>query len=190
MESQPRLKQRRFQFSLRALLVFIAAVSLALAAMRIATPGWASGAVSVTVGVFVIAIAIGIGSSGVRRVFWVAFAACGSAYLIVTMSFHQEFVEQLVTSKIVAAARDAFHPPSDFTNGPIVQTPPPLVSRLTSGTPGIVYGEWLVVYGDDYAIMNTNFVLIGQCIWSLILAMLGGSVGRIVARTATRRQNE
>jgi hypothetical protein len=179
MEDTP--PKRRFQFKLRTLLLAIVAVSLALAAMRFASAAWVSGAVSATVGVFISAIAIGIGSSGVRGAFWIAFAACGGAYLIVTMSFNQEFVEQLVTSKVVALARDAFHPPSDYSHGGLPdETPPALMSRQAGGTLGVEAAPWLNI-GPDYAVMNTNFVLIGQCIWSLILAMLGGMLARFAA---------
>ena len=172
----PKRKRRWFQFSLRTLLLFIVAASLALAAMRYSTSAWATGAVTLTVIILLFSAAIGASSSGDRRAFWIGFAICGSGYLVVTMSFVPEFVERLATSQAVAFLRDRFHPPSEFQSQPTLapDTPAALMPSQLGIVPGSSIPLWLIDFGEDYKMMSAHFVLIGQCTWALILATVGG----------------
>ncbi len=182
-KAEPSKRQRRrFQFSLRGLLLFIAALSLTLGAMHYATAAWAVGAVNLTVLVLLVSAARSVGARDNRRSFWLGFAVCGSAYLVATMSFAPEFVEQLGTSKVVAFLRDQFHPASQFPNySPLVETPAALMPSQLGINPGVSIPQWYSNYGEDYEAMTKNFVLIGQCVWALILGTLGGMLSQFAA---------
>jgi hypothetical protein len=194
MQSEPskavaaKPKRFLFQFSLRGLLLFVAALSLALGAMHYATAAWAIGAVNLTVLVLLISAAFAVGTRGDRRSFWLGFAVFGSAYLVATMSFAPEFVERLATSKAAAFLRDQLHPASQFPNySPlvIVETPTALLPSQLKYEPGQNIPGWYSLYGEDYEAMTRNFVLIGQCIWALILGALGGMVSRLTRSRPT-----
>ena len=75
----PKLKRRWFQFSLRALLIFVVAACFAFAAMKNATYAWTTGVVTVTVLVLIASIALAFSSPIDRRPFWTGFAVCGCA---------------------------------------------------------------------------------------------------------------
>src|SRR5437868_8447080 len=109
--------QRFFHFSLRTLLLFVVAASLALAAMRYATSAWASGIVTLTVLLLIASVALAGCSGGVRRPFWVGFAICGIGYFALVMSPYPlapEILETLGTSRSVVFLRDKFHPAEDY----------------------------------------------------------------------------
>jgi hypothetical protein len=186
------MKLRRFQFSLRSLLIFIAAVSLVSAAMRYSTAAWTTGVVTVTVFLLLASIALAFSSPIDRRPFWIGFAVCGVAYLFVVGStgfVAPEFVLRLATTKSVEFLRDKLHPPSDF------------VEYLPGGPPGrpptrVFYSPALPLlpsqvikntysYQSDtderYGAIAWNFLLIGHCLWALLLGTLGGMLARFAA---------
>jgi hypothetical protein len=180
----PKRKRRSYQFSLRGLLLFIAAPSLTLGAMHYATEAWAIGAVSLTLFILLFCAALAVGSRGDRRSFWLGFAVCGGAYLIVTMSFAPEFVERLATSKAVAFLRDQFHPASQYPNynpRDEIPTPTALMPSQLKYEPGQNIPPWYSNYGEDYEAMTRSFVLIGQCAWALILGSIGGMLAQFAA---------
>jgi hypothetical protein len=187
------MERRRFQFSLRTLLIFIVAASLALAAMRYSTAAWTTGVVTVTILLLLGSIMLAFSSRSDRRPFWIGFAVCGVAYLIVVGStgfVAPEFVLRLATTKSVEFLRDKLHPPSDF------------VEYLPGGPPGsprqrVFYSPALPLlpsqvikntysYQSDtderYGAIAWNFLLIGDCLWALLLGMFGGMLAQFAAR--------
>jgi hypothetical protein len=177
--------------------LFVVAASLALAAMRYATPAWASVIVTATIFTLFVSIALAVCSRGERRSFWIGFAICGTGYLaVVTTPIAPEFVMRLATTRSVAFLRDEFHPPTDYQytsggngfplTGPVAPEPPlPLL-------PSQISKEYSYQSFTDFAYETVawNFLLIGQCIWALILATLGGSLVRlIVSRGAGELQD-
>lgn len=181
---------RRWQFSLRAILLLFAAASLAAAAMRFATAAWASAVVTATVLTLLVSVALAISSRGERRSYWIGFAICGGGYLAgvtsITSFFAPEVVMRLATTRSVAFLRDEFHPPSSFkfttggpfsTAGPVAPEPPlPLLPSQKSKS-----YSYQSFTDDSYETIAWNFLLIGQCIWAMILAALGGMLVRLIA---------
>jgi hypothetical protein len=151
-------KLRHWQFSLRTILLFVVAASLALAAMRYATPAWASAIITATVFTLLLSTALAACTRGDRRSFWFGFAICGIGYFAVVMTpVAPEIKEQLATTRAVTFLRDSFHPLENVASN---QGYPPSPTTW----------EW-----DQMAV---SFRLIGQCLWALILATLGGSLVR------------
>ena len=112
--------RRRFQFSLRTLLVGVVAVSFAMAAMRFATLGWAIATVSVTVLLLLFSVVLTV----YRRPFWVGFAICGIGYLMLTVApFMSELRSFLITSESVWFLQEKLHPTTDPANGPYSSMP-------------------------------------------------------------------
>ena len=161
----------RFQFSLRALSIFIVAASFALAAMRFVTAGWANAVVNITIFALLFSIVL----AAYRRPFWIGFAICGIGYLaLVESHFAGDFVERLITTRTVYSLRDMFHPQQDYF-------PPGFVEANRKGLGANFNRREVVDDTDRWQAMVTNFRLIGTCIWVLILATLGGMPARFAA---------
>ncbi len=176
----------RIQFSLRALLLGVVAVSFTLGAMRYATPAWTTGVVTFTILLLIASIALSITSRIDRRSFWIGFAVCGWAYLVVVGSagvIAPEFALRLATTKSVEYLRDKFHPPDDF-NGPqqsfrFAPALPLLPSQVIKNT----YG-YQADTDKDYSAISWNLLLIGHCLWALIIASFGGVLARFAGGRA------
>jgi hypothetical protein len=147
------MKLPRFQFRLRTLMIGVVALSYALAAMRFATPAWATATVSVTVFLLLFSIVLAV----YRRPFWVGFAICGNVYLAIAMMpvspalmDLRNLIETLITTRSVRFLLQQFHP-----------------NDLSS-------------YSEHYS----NFMQIGQCLWALIIATVGGMIARFAAGRA------
>jgi hypothetical protein len=159
-------KREWHQFSLRTLLLFVVVVSVIFAAMRIATPAWASAVISATVLTLLFSIVLAV----FKRPFWIGFAICGTFYLgFVKTPFAKEFVDNLVTTHAVAFLRDRFHPYSDYPS-----TRLPGASAATQASANRA--------SDDYDEMRRNTRLIGECLCTLILGTLGGTLARFAVR--------
>ena len=163
--------RRRFQFSLRTLLIFIVAASLALAAMKFATSAWADAVVNVTIFGLLFSVVLAV----YRRPFWIGFAICGIGYLVlVEAHFASDFVDRLITTRSVESLRDIFHPEADYY-------PAGWNRGLSAGADSEVLNRGMHAWDA----MAHNCRLIGTCLWVLILAALGG----MLAQFAAGRQN-
>jgi hypothetical protein len=173
MEAKPPKKNCNFQFSLQALLAFIVAASLALAAMRFATTAWADAVASVTIFGLLFSIVL----AAYRRPFWIGFAICGIGYFALDqMRFAPDFVDRLITKRSVDSLREMFHPQADFF-------PPGWVEANLNGQGRSLYFDQSAVSDGNYKWqeMASNFRLIGACLWIWIFATLGGMLARFVA---------
>jgi hypothetical protein len=207
MDNTSQHPRRFFRFSLRALLLSVAAMALALAAMRFANIAWASAVVTITILALLASMAVAAGRRGERRSFWIGFALCGSGYLaVITTSLDPELVLKLATTQSIAFLRDKFHPGSDFQSAPVIgggafqvlvqppansgaldepDAPLPLLksqerSYFDPGSAALPFQ-----YSEDYKAMVENFLLIGHCIWALIIAFVGGTLARFAAGLPT-----
>ena len=186
MEGEP--PKRRFQFRLRTLLLVVVAASLALAAMRYSTSAWTTGVVTVTVLLLIASIALAFCSRIDRRPFWIGFAACGWAYLVVIGStgfVAPEFALRLATTKSVEFLRDKFHPPEDFNEPQQGFRFAPALPLLPSQVVKNTY-SYQTDTDKDYPAIAWNFLLIGHCLWALIIATLGGTLARFAAGRSRR----
>ena len=160
----------RFQFRLRTTLLFVAAVSLALAATRSATSAWASAIITMTVLTLLVSVALAIGSRGERQSFWIGFAVCGAGYFAVVLTpIAPHITEYLATSKAVSLLRDQFHPQPEYR---LANPPTPTQSEIIA----------VNALGEEWNSRARNFRWIGESIWALILGTLGGMLVRLVAR--------
>jgi hypothetical protein len=196
MDNPSQHPQRFFRFSLRTLLLFVVAASLALAAMRYANYAWASGVVTVTVLMLLASVTLAATCSGEVRLYWIGFAICGVGYLLFVTGFANilapELVMRLATTQSVAFLRDQFHSPSDYQYTEVIPngysqmrqtvTPQPPKRPLLRSQVEKQLGNWA---DESYQTMAESFLLIGHCIWALIIAALGGALARFAARRAT-----
>jgi hypothetical protein len=179
----PKRKRRWFQFSLRTLLIGVVAASLALAAMRYSTSAWTTGVVTVTILLLIASTALAFSSRIDRRPFWIGFAVCGWAYLVVIGStgfVAPEFALRLATTKSVEFLRDKFHPPEDFNEPQQRFRFAPALPLLPSQVIKNTY-SYQTDTDNDYPAVAWNFLLIGHCLWAIILATLGGVLARFAA---------
>jgi hypothetical protein len=196
MDNAANHPRRFFRFSLRALLLFVVAASLALAAMRYATSVWASGVVTVTVLMLLASVALAACSRGERRSYWVGFAICGGGYLLATTCltsvFAPEFMVKLATSQSIVFLGEKFHPHSDYEQAEkaaAAANPYPYSGGYSSPPrrpllPSQVLKDWNTFAEGGYEATAINFLLIGQCVWALIIAILGGTIARFAATRA------
>jgi hypothetical protein len=160
---QPKRQRRWFQFSLRTLMIFIVAASLALEAMRFATSAWANAIVSFTMLALIFSLVLAV----YRRPFWIGFAICGISYLVLVEShFAGDFVDHLITTQSVDSLREVFHPEADSFVRP---------SPNGQSTPAVL------VRRPGWEVKARNFHLIGSCLWVLILGALGGMLAQFAA---------
>jgi hypothetical protein len=87
------------------------AASLAFAAMKFATLGWAIATASVTVLLLLFSVVL----AAYRRPFWVGFAICGIGYLMLAeMPFMSALRSFLITSQSVWFLLERLHPVTDY----------------------------------------------------------------------------
>ncbi|HKD38429.1 MAG TPA: hypothetical protein VKB78_16560 [Pirellulales bacterium] len=106
-----------------------------------------------TVSVTVLLLLFSVVLAVYRRPFWVGFAICGIGYLMLTViPFTSKLHAFLITSQSVWFSLTKLHPPSNYPAG------------------------------TDYGRVTEHFLLIGDCLWALILAAIGGLLARFAAR--------
>src|SRR6185503_8497778 len=102
------------QFSLRNLLIAVAAVAVGTAALLNANEWWASLVWGVVLSLLVFAGLAALFRREAQRAFWCGYLVAGSFYLIVWGGFLPLSHGQLVTTKVIGLAYSAF-PPSRTT---------------------------------------------------------------------------
>lgn len=168
---------RRWQFSLRAVMLLLLAASIGSAALCNSNSAWASAAVTFTSLLLLASIVLAACSRGNRRAFWIGFAFCGWLYFIgVTTSVAPKVVRQLATTRLLEYCREKMHPASGYNfttqvGGQPYQPPPPPVLLSDYADPD----------ESGYEATAIHFLWIGQCVWVLIIAMLGGLLGHFAA---------
>jgi hypothetical protein len=156
------------RFTLRKLFLITALAAIASAALISPNGLWAASILSFTIVLFVAMALRAIGLHGRQRVFAIAFAAVGFGYLFVERSKLIDSYTGLITNYPLALMADAFHlagaapyPQTLSRSGSNVL----LTMILNEGTPA------------------TRFFLIGHCVWSWLIGLLGGSfAGHVYAK--------
>jgi hypothetical protein len=111
-----------------------------------------SGWARATVSSTILLLLFSIVLAACKRPFWVGFAICGIGYLLLMVApFAAELRNFLITRESVWFLLEKLHPVSDY---PVGQT---------------------------YDAVCEHFLLIGDCLWALILAALGGALARFAA---------
>src|SRR6476646_9748079 len=96
-----------FQFSLRHLLIAVAAVALGAAALINANDWWASGLWAVTYLVLAYSALASIFRRETKRAFWMGYLVAGSVYVILLTFLDGGQQPELITTKILDFAYSA-----------------------------------------------------------------------------------
>lgn len=189
MENEPSniapAHNRRFQFSLRSLLIFIVAASLALAAMRFATDAWTTAVASVTILSLLFSVVLAV----YARPFCVGFVICCGGYLLaLSTPIAQSFTGgRLFTTQITTYLCDAIHPKTDYSFAEPRGVPIPGGGGYTY--PAVALPPGKIGTSQDYAKLTTNFSIIAHLLWSLILGAFGGMLAEFAAGRRARQND-
>jgi hypothetical protein len=179
------------RFSLATLIGIVAVIALGLAGMLSGSRLWLMLASTATLAVLLAAILASWLFSGIERAFWVGFALFGWTYLImVSWDWVGGQIGHDLTVGISEAAErilpDVKPPPFPFglpTVPPSVSTSSP--TRISVPSAALNQGDYIEL-SRQRQIKIGNFVQIGRMMGSLCFGMLGGWLGRVLAKRAER----
>jgi hypothetical protein len=190
----------RPRFSIAALMGFVFAFGVAMAAFRYPSKLWASFLFSIALGAMVFGSLSAAFHRGLPQKFWAGYAGCGWLYLLMTFGPFGGAVSpylfttaclDLIYPQVAAVEQTAMVPSGRFDNH--------LVYGLAGGfggsfdPPGI-WEHWKAIDGtaDGFsAVGNFNvlrpmaFQMIGHALFALLFAYLGGVTARRFARLGT-----
>lgn len=166
-------------FSLRMLMVFVAALAVGCYALTQHTPLWANVIVTMSYGLLALAALLAFVRRGARRAFWTGLAVAGWAYSAIVFSpFLFTGSGALLTTKvlIVGWAHVGTGPPTPRTS-----EPPPLSTRdmtnLENDYFEIMMGfrsSFVAEEQQDYVAAIRAYFRIGQSLWAIILGLGAG----------------
>lgn len=190
-----------FRISLAALMGIIGVIALGLAGMVSASTFWTASAATVTLALLLAAILSARLSDGTDRAISSGFALFGWTYLLLVNwdwvggQFGHDLTAGLsdVAEAIFPEVRAPVLPPSQSTMPPVqaIQTvtvkPGQTPADLTPPTPPVLTQfEYLELVHRRQTKIG-NFAQIGRMILSLLFAMLGGFLGRLLAQRRESR---
>ena len=174
---------KSFRISLAASMAIIALIALGLAGMMSASRVWTAVAGTLTLALLLTALlAAGI-LTGIDRAFWTGFALFGWVYLLlvnwdwIRAQFGHDLTAGLseVAEVMIPEVRVPVPPPQS----PIVVSAPQTGRIVTTPTEEILQRQ----------IKVGNFVQIGRMFLSLLFAMAGGFIARLLAERPGARRN-
>ena len=197
----------RLRFSLRQLLAFVAFVAVGCGGLIRPTVFLASLIFTATLVVLLAAVLAAVGRKGTARVFWIGFAIAGSGYLwmahwadeesyTVSTQWRLQTTGPLFTTKLLALAHEALHPPPPGGFGgmpggmggmgggggmfalPLEPTAAPVFGQMAIPSPGSA------ATAAAYVTQMNAFMRIGHSLWALVFAYLGGQLARYFRATA------
>ena len=192
------------QFSLRHLLVSVAFVAVACTALLNANPWWVRGSWLVGVGLLFGAVVQALFRRGQRRAFWTGFAIAGWLCVVAgTNAFDglrivRQLPEQTLAG-LYARLPDALRMPFiEEQTGRPVDGGASLPSSVTGYTPSQQAFSFTLAFQAAQQQQPTFapnprhvswefFASIGEAIWTLLAALLGGTVARWVYRSEQAR---
>jgi hypothetical protein len=129
---------RRFRFSIAHLLLLVLFSGVGFAALRSPSQLWASGWFSAALATLTIAVLVAVYRRGRRRAFWVGFASCGWAYLVLALGpgLESQTSAYLVTTAVLDMLFPQFEPP-----------PPPAPAPASGGMMMGMMGGSMMGYG-------------------------------------------
>ena len=192
------------QFSLRHLLVAVAVVAVACTALLNANPWWVRGSWLVTIGLLFAAVLQAIFRRGERRAFWTGFAIAGWLCVIAGTSTIDglRIVRQLperALEALYARLPDALRMPyiDEQTGRPVdggAVLPNPVISlKLSEQQQVSTSRAWLALeqqptFAPNPRLVGWEFFLsIGESIWTLLIALVGGMIARWIYRAEQAR---
>jgi hypothetical protein len=191
------------QFSLRHLLIAVAFVAVACMALVSASPWWVRGSWLATVGVLFVAVLQAIFRRGERRSFWLGFAIAGWLCIVAGCDAFPglRIVRQLpeqVMGYLHARLPNSLRMPfiDEQTGRPVdgAVSWPPVISYYGPQDPRVKLGlSFLAQQQQPTFAPNPRhvpldqFQSIGEAIWTLLMALLGGLIARWVYRSEQAR---
>lgn len=146
---------KHFRASLAGLMGLVLVAAIGLAALRNASETWANGMLMLTFGVLTLAVVGAVGSAGARRVWWLGFCLFGFAYMAVSRCWSDSTLPRLPTTVALEMLGPWLGHPMDVPND------------------------------FDQSFHDVHFEQIGQCLWTLLAAWLGGILAVLFFGTAS-----
>jgi hypothetical protein len=187
----------RPRFSIAALMGFVFAFGVGLAAFRYPSKLWASFLFSIALGAMVVALLGAVFHRGLPQKFWAGYAICGWLYLLMTFGpFGGAVSPYLFTTACldliypqVAAVEQTAMVPSERLYDDVAYG---LAGGFGGGfDPPDIWEHWKAIDGaaDGFNAVNTfkvkrplAFHMIGHALFALLFAYLGGVTARRFAR--------
>jgi hypothetical protein len=178
---------RRFRFHIGSLVILVLVLGVGFAALRESTDLWDSGVFSLTIGILLTSILLAVHRTESRRAFWLGFALFGGVYL--GLSSVPSIESRMMTTKLLAfldskvpgrlihhvffqySATNSVAPINQVQN--VAFTPDTNLLGLV--TTGKLLGGWNGT--------TQNFVRIGNSLFALLAAWLGGQLSRRLFRS-------
>jgi cbb3-type cytochrome oxidase subunit 3 len=194
------------QFSLRHLLVAVACIALACTALLNANVWWAGYIWLFTIGLLVVAVLAAIFRRGERQAFWVGFAIAGWLCIVAGSDWFPALagarqLPQQAMQFLHEKLPDRLRMPyiDEQTGRPVdgaAAPSPRVISYYGSQDPRVTTAlTWLARQQQQPTFANNpsyvpleQFQSIGEAIWTLLMALLGGIVARWLYRSEQRRQ--
>lgn len=187
-----------WRFSLVGLLAAVTFAAVACGALVNPNEWWTIGVTSAAVSLLAYAVPAAIYGAGARRAFWVGAAIVGWGYFgLVPFSLGFNFASygesSLVTCRLLGMLGELrFDETSQAISGTGVNSSAGLAGDIvTFTTSGGNSPGRLLVYGGAGSPAGGNilsqFYTVGHCLWSLLLAALGGLVSLRLALARERK---
>lgn len=168
----------RPRISIRAIMALVIFMALGSAALRSASPLWASAIFTLTLGVLATAV-LGALFSRPSRPFWTRFALFGLGYLMLVFGpwFGDSVKPYLLSTKLIAMGSPEEFSVAGFLSG-TVSSPPakPVPMKVAFNRIHVNQISGLSTQGSP-----VDFERIGHSLFALLAALLGGVIARSFA---------
>lgn len=183
------IRTSAWRLSLRQLLLFVALLAVACSALQFANEWWKLGLFCFTTLFFMATAVEAIVSRGVRQSFAIGFVICGGIYLVLIALLGRGELYQFESGQLpTAQLLRELHTLISGTVYVSAETGERIAeSQLTEGqakltrnvqTFGSASTFQQPVWTPLYRLEPATFLFVGQCLWTLLIACLGGLYGR------------
>jgi hypothetical protein len=172
------------RFSLSALLTVVFLVALGCAALLYPNEIWRRVLVTLALGSLLFATVLAVVRRDRPPVFAVGFAITGWIYLLLVFNSVVSIQDHLLTTQSIHWLRRMMHEEDPNANAGYVllNSGPWQQFAFNSGGAQSIYTSTLAPMLANSPSIEPSFAVIGQSLWTLILACLGGFVACLVCR--------
>jgi hypothetical protein len=176
----------RLRVSIRLLMAVVGLVAVVIAALRSASPLWASALFTLTLGILATAVLGALFADRRRRPFWTGLAVFGWGYMALAFGpwLATEVRPHLTTSTILDLLSTAVQSPvaPTYTVTKTVTPPSTPIRALTfpGGSDG--YSVTYTTIRPPGRLVRPSFQRVGHSLFGLLAALLGGVIARAFAR--------
>jgi hypothetical protein len=163
----------KFRFSIRTILIIIAYAAIALPGLVHPTRAWVGVMYGITVVLLFYSIVTAIYQTERARAFWIGFALFGVGYLGLLFGPFAELSLRLPTTQLLGSSCEIFHGPASYP------AQNPYSSWLSPSSPlSFVVPSSPSGYTNNPTEVPYMFVEIGQAIFAMLFAALGGVIAQ------------